>query len=196
MKSWKLTELKFIKDNLHLTDAELAKHFNVPTTTILGTRKRHKIFRPNGRFKKGKAPWNKGISYHAGGNSSTTQFKKGSPPPTAFRNIGDVFQIPDATGKVYSFIKLAHHRQYSYGRYVWEQHNKEQLTKDDMIRFKDGNTQNFSIDNLVKVTRKENALKNANREKAAKSLRMKKIKLLKELVNMGFSVKDFIINAA
>src|SRR5688500_18991067 len=122
MKSWKLTELKFIKNNLHLSDAELAKHFNVNITTIDGTRQRHGILRPdNVQCKKGQRPYNKGTHYNPGGRSVETRFKKGQPPPNAFRNVGDVFTIIDRTGKPYQFIKLIDNKQYPYGRYVLEQ---------------------------------------------------------------------------
>ncbi len=172
MKSWKLTELRFIKDNLHLTDVELAKHFSVKRTTIQGTRRRHRILREgDGKFQKGSTPFNKGKHYNAGGRSIETRFKKGQKPSNSFRNFGDVFQIIDGKDKPYLFIKLPHNRQYPYGRYVYEQKTGLKLTKDEVIRFRDGNTINCAFENLMKVTRRENIIMNSNRVKASQSMK-------------------------
>jgi hypothetical protein len=172
MKSWKLSELKFISNNLHLSDKELADHFSVSESSVDGTRQRHKIFRPtDGRFKKGKKTWNTGISFNAGGRSIQTRFKKGGTPPNAFRNVGDVFTIIDRNGKPYQFIKLEYHRQYPYGRYLWEQHFGQKMSKGDLIRYKDGNPANCTIENIEKISRKENVLRNTNRRKAGQSLK-------------------------
>jgi hypothetical protein len=193
MKSWKLTELKYLRENLHLTDKKLAEHFGVSDTTITSTRKRHNIFRQDTQFVKGQTPWNKGIHFFAGGRSVETQFKKGQ--ATARRPIGEVFSIRDATKKTYLFIKTENHRQYPYGRFVWEQTTGEKLNRDEVIRFKDSNQQNCSFDNLQKVTRKENALMNVNRKKAAQTMRGKKIGILKALQEMGFIKQHFIKTA-
>lgn len=168
-----MAEKKLLGTLLHLTDKEISE--NIPGTsaiTIAAARKRFGLMKSieSGRFKPEQSQWNKGKNYQAGGRSKETQFKKGQPPPTAFRNIGDVFSIPDGTGKTYMFIKLEHHRQYPYGRYVWEQATGQQLTKNEMIRFRDGNPLNCELNNLEKVTRAQNAMRNQNRQKAAASL--------------------------
>lgn len=172
-KSWTMSEKKLLATLLHLTDKQISEKIQGTTArTVNAARKRFGFIKPieSGRFKPNQSPWNKGKSYQAGGKSKETQFKKGQPPPTAFRKIGDVFSIPDGTGKTYMFIKLKHHRQYPYGRYVWEQNTGEQLTKNDMIRFRDGNPMNCEFNNLEKVTRAQNAVRNHNRKKAAASL--------------------------
>jgi hypothetical protein len=194
MKSWKLTELKFIRDNIHLSDKQLADYFVVNETTIDGTRQRHGILRPtDGKFKKGQVPHNKGKHYNAGGRSIATRFKKGQPPPNAFRKIGDVFTILDRYKKPYQFIKLEHNRKYPYGRYVWEQHFGQNLSKDDIIRYRNGNPLDCQIENLEKVTRRENAQRNINREKAKRTIKQNKASVLKGLMEMGFSVNDFLV---
>lgn len=168
-----MAEKKLIATMLHLTDKEISKKIPGTTSvTIAAARKRFGLLKPieSGRFKKDGKPWNKGQRYQAGGRSKETQFKKGQPPPTAFRKVGDVFTIPDGTGKVYKFIKLKEHRQYPYGRYVWEQTTGEKLTSNEMIRFRDGSPLNCEFNNLKRVTRAQNANLNHNREKAAKSL--------------------------
>src|ERR1044071_10088416 len=108
-KRWTMAEKKLLSILLHLTDKEISE--KIPGTsrvTIAAARKRFGLLKPidSGRFKADQTPWNKGINYNPGGQSIQTRFKKGQPPPTAFRNIGDVFSIPDGTGKIYMFIKL------------------------------------------------------------------------------------------
>lgn len=172
-KRWTMAEKKLLGTLLHLTDKEISKVIPGTTSITVGAaRTRFGFIKPveSGRFKSERTPWNKGKSYQAGGRSKETQFKKGSSPANAFRNIGDVFSIPDSTGKTYKFIKLKTNRQYPYGRYVWEQSTGENLTKNDMIRFRDGNPLNCEFDNLEKVTKAQHALRNANRKKAAESL--------------------------
>jgi hypothetical protein len=157
---------------LHLTDKEISKRFPGTSAVSIGAaRKRFNLLKPieSGRFKATQSPWNKGKSYNAGGRSKDTQFKKGTKPPK-YRQVGEVFSIVDGTGKKYMFIKLENHRQYPYGRYVWEQHTGEELTKDLVIRFKDNNPTNCTFDNLEKLTKGQNAVRNANRPKAAQSL--------------------------
>jgi len=173
-KRWTMVEKKLLGTLLHLTDKEISE--KIPGTsavTIAAARKRFGLLKPidSGRFKADQAPWNKGINYDAGGRSVETRFKKGQAPPTMFRNIGDVFSIPDGTGKVYMFIKLKEHRQYPYGRYVWEQATGKKLSTNEMIRFRDGNPQNCLISNLEKVTRAQNAIRNANHKKAGEELK-------------------------
>lgn len=168
-----MAEKKLLGTMLHLTDKEIsAKLPNTTPTSIGAARKRFGLLKPieSGRFKSDQTPWNKGKNYNAGGKSVETRFKKGSKPPKC-RQVGEVFTIVDGTGKAYQFIKLATHRQYPYGRYVWEQTTGEKLTRNELISFKDGNPQNCAFDNLQKLTKAQNANRNHNREKAAQSLK-------------------------
>lgn len=171
-KRWTMAEKKILATMLHLTDKDISKKFPGTTSISIGAaRKRFGLLKPidSGRFKSKQTPWNKGTNYQAGGKSKETQFKKGSKPPK-FRQVGEVFTIVDGTGKPYMFIKLSHHRQYPYGRYVWEQATGEKLTKNFVIRFRDGNPANCAFVNLEKLTKGQNAIRNANRKKAAASL--------------------------
>lgn len=171
-KRWTMAEKKLLGTLLHLTDKEISAMFPGTTSTSIGAaRKRFGLLKPieSGRFKSSQTPWNKGKNYNAGGKSVETRFKKGSKPPK-YRRVGEVFTIVDGTGKPYQFIKLATHRQYPYGRYMWEQTTGEKLTTNELITFRDGNPQNCSFNNLQKITKAENANRNHNREKAAKSL--------------------------
>lgn len=167
-----MAEKKLLGTMIHLTDKEICAKFPGTTSTQIGAaRKRFGLLKPieSGRFKSDQTPWNKGKNYNAGGRSVETRFKKGSKPPKC-RRVGEVFTIIDGTGKPYQFIKLATHRQYPYGRYVWEQTTGEKLTKNELITFRDGNPQNCSFDNLQKITKAQNANRNHNRKKAAESL--------------------------
>lgn len=172
MKQWKLTELKFIRENLHLTDVELSNCFNVSEKSLKATRKRHRILRPSNtwHFQVGSVPFNKGKEYNAGGKSVETRFKKGHTSPNV-RPIGEVFIRTDGDGHPYKYIKTKTCRQYSYPRYVWEKEHREKLTKSDVIRYKDGNSLNCDPSNLIKITRAENVKLNTNRDKAAKEMR-------------------------
>lgn len=171
-KRWTMAEKKLLSTMLHLTDKEISAKFPGTTPTSIGAaRKRFGLLKPidSGRFKSTQIPWNKGTNYNAGGRSIETRFKKGvSVKPV--RCVGEVFTIPDGTGKIYKFIKLEHHRQYPYGRFVWEQATGEKLTSNDMISFKDGNPINCEFNNLEKITRAQNAARNQNHKKAAQSL--------------------------
>lgn len=169
-----MAEKKLLGAMLHLTDKEISAKIPGTTPTSVGAaRKRFGLLKSidSGRFKPKQAPWNKGTNYNAGGRSVETRFKKGVPVKPV-RKFGEVFPIVDGTGKTYLFIKLQNHRQYPYGRYVWEQTTGEKLTRNELITFKDGNQQNCSFDNLRKITKAQNANRNRNRKKAAESLKL------------------------
>lgn len=177
MRHWQLKDIRFIRANLHLSDKELAEKYDVTITALKATRRRHNIPRESdGRFKKGQAAFNKGkkqsdfISPEKLVNVKKGQFKKGQ-KPSGSRPLGEVFSISDGTGKVYKFIKLPRHRQYPYGRYLWEQHFGQKLSKNQVVKFIDGNPENCALFNLTVMTRGEVMKNNTNRTKSADSLR-------------------------
>src|SRR5690625_2764219 len=93
------------------------------------------------QFKKGHEPWNKGKKgIHTGGKS--TQFKKGNIPWT---------QKPIGSERVEGGIVLVKVADPSVWRYkhhvVWEQANGK-IPDGYVIRFKDGNKMNVTLDNL------------------------------------------------
>lgn len=168
---WTTEEVRVIKRNLHLTDRELGQMLFKTYTSVRAMRKRYVLIKAHrGHFPKGCMAWNKGKRYNPGGRSIETRFKKGNIPANAFRKVGDIFFIPDK-GKNYPFIKLEHHRQYPYQRYVWEQAYGVKLNNDEIVRFKDGNPENIILSNLIKVSRAENVKMNLNRKKAAEGLK-------------------------
>lgn len=191
-RDWKLSEVKFLKQHPHLTDKQVGEILHRSFTSIQAGRRRYGLVKPKdaGQFKKGSTPWNAQLTYNPGGRSVQTRFKKGNIPATAFRQVGDVFEIPDATGKVYKFIKLEHHKQYPFGRYVYEQHNGIKLTKNDVIRYADGNPLNCHIENLHRLTRSESLRLNHNRQKASESLK-KTWAVVKTFEDFGIECREY-----
>lgn len=165
---WKMSEKKLIEDNLHLTDTELAALLKRTPELVSCFRKRNGIKKPPRQV------WNKGIKYHAGGRSIDTQFKKGNIKGQVRPNerpIGTVFLQAGHGKKIYC-IKLKENRQYSYSRYLYEQHHKVKLTKNDVVIHKDNDSMNIGINNLKLITRGENCKRNANRKKGGESIRI------------------------
>jgi hypothetical protein len=171
-RDWTLKEVRFIKQNLHLTDKELGEILGRSAKSVKGVRFRNGLIRPKDQWnwRAGNKPWNKGIKYNAGGRSIETRFKKGQPSPNA-RRMYEVFTMADGNGETRMFIKLPHNRAYRYSWYVYEKHTGEKVGKGELIRFKDGNNKNFSPENLIKVTRAENVRMNANRKKQGEGLK-------------------------
>lgn len=121
--------------------------------------KNHKITcGRTGRFEKGQAVWNKGMTgrpVHA--NSKATQFKKGCKPanqkPLGHERIcskDDCVLVKVAEKNPYTNAPT----RYRYKHQVlWEQHNGP-IPHGHVVIFKDGNKRNFALDNLELVNRK------------------------------------------
>lgn len=108
----------------------------------------------NGCFKKGHVPWNKGTHINNGGNNYKTWFKKGTIPPNT-RKVGTIVQHSDG----YSYIKTKHGLKL-YHRYIYEQTHHCKVPKEKIVIFLDGNRSNCSPDNLVAISKGENAILN------------------------------------
>lgn len=109
----------------------------------------------NARFKKGVKVWNAGLKgWQAGGNSTKTQFKKGSIPPN-LREEGSEIVRKDG----YTYIKHNGKPQLKH-RVLYQEHHKVTLETHEYVSFKDGNKQNFAIDNLVLKSRADMMSKN------------------------------------
>lgn len=108
----------------------------------------------NARFKKGVKVWNKGVKYTAGGRSTKTQFKKGSIPPN-LREEGSEVVRKDG----YTYIKHNGKPQLKH-RVLYQEHHKVTLETWQYVSFKDGNKQNFNIDNLELKSRADMMSKN------------------------------------
>ena len=105
------------------------------------------------RFQKGQTPWNKGIKGSIPNNA--TSFKKGQLPHNT-RNEGETRL--DKEG--YVLVKVAHKKWIRKHRLIWEQAHGE-IPKGYVIRIKDGNKQNYSLDNMQLITQAENMRLNA-----------------------------------
>jgi hypothetical protein len=110
------------------------------------------------QFKKGTIPWNKGKKGFMGANK--TSFKKGNrshnwvPIGTERETKDGYIQVKVQDGKFQHNWKGKH-------IIIWEEHNRP-VPKGSVIIFGDGDKTNFSIENLILVTR--NQLKCLNRQ--------------------------------
>lgn len=110
------------------------------------------------QFKPGMTPWNKGMKgLSIGGINS--QYKPGNKPHNTKYN-GAISIRNDTSGIGYKYIrideakwKLLHHK-------VWIEHNGP-IPEGMIIAFKNGDTFNCDIDNLVMISREENMIRNS-----------------------------------
>lgn len=108
-------------------------------------------------FKKGLKPWNKGMKGLACGGMET-RFKKGQAPQNAYP-VGTIKLVHDKMTHVIKYAKGK--RKWKYlSRYIWEQEHGP-IPKGHVIRFKDGDTQNYSLDNLECISRSEHSRRNS-----------------------------------
>ncbi|QLE02903.1 HNH endonuclease [Galbibacter sp. BG1] len=119
------------------------------------------------QFKKGFTPFNKGKKqreYMSADAIKRTQkgwFKKGHSPHNE-RTDGYITERRDTnSGIVYKYIRLSKGEWQLLSRYNWEKNTGEELTNDEVIRFKDGNSMNCDFENLEKVTTAENLMINS-----------------------------------
>jgi hypothetical protein len=167
---WTDTERQYMLDNYHNKPTkEMAKHLNRSISGIYAQADKMKlkkcpeylkanvyiITNPSVRhqFKKGQAAWNKGMKgLQIGGVH--TQFSKGSKPHNW---VEDGSERIDKDG--YAMIKV-NGKFILKHRHIYEQHFGK-IPKGLVVRFKDGNKENFSLDNLEKITRGEHQLRNS-----------------------------------
>ena len=116
---------------------------------------------PNGEFKKGSIPHNKGkkMTPEVYQKVSNTFFKKGQKPIN--RQEDNAISIrTDTTGIGYKYIKLADSEWELYHRYIWKQHHGS-IAYGYIVVFKDKNSMNCTIENLELITYKENMERNS-----------------------------------
>jgi len=153
-------ELRFVKRFCKLPRKELAERFNakferdVSVLSLAALRRRKGwLTGRTGRFVKGRASWNKGVTGYMGANS--TSFKPGSVPartnplwaervnPDGYIEI----KVPETnlhTGAPTRYI-LKHH-------WLWKQEHAG-IPKGAVLKFKDGNKKNCTLENLVLIDR-------------------------------------------
>lgn len=106
-----------------------------------------------GRYRKGHIPCNKGerMSKEVYEKCANTMFKKGHMPHN-HRNVGSE-RIDD---EGYTMVKVAEPKKWSLKhRILYEEYHNEKLKPSDTIIFLDGDKNNFSEDNLIKMSRSE-----------------------------------------
>ena len=106
-----------------------------------------------GQFQKGQEAHNKGqkVSKEVYEKMAPTMFKAGN-IPNNYRPIGS--ERIDCDG--YVMVKVADPKSWRLKqRVLYEQYHGVKLEKSDVVLFLDGDKQNFSKDNLVKLTRAE-----------------------------------------
>lgn len=171
-KKWPQGMYEFIRDNSWgVSSKDMAEMVNEKFGTNF-TPSRMKVFRAKykiksgvtGWFRKGRAPGNKGVKLEDYVKDPEklaairrTQFRKGNKPVNELQ-IGDVVVNSDG----YKLVKVSMEgglwdRWAFLHRKVWEDHNGP-IPEGMMVTFKDSNRLNCDIDNLVLITRGENAV--------------------------------------
>lgn len=113
-----------------------------------------------GCFKPGHETWNKGIHFVSGGRSAETRYPAGHKPHNT-KPIGSIRETRDGilqqkvadTGYPPRDWKSVHSIR-------WEEYHGRPVPDGHVVRFRDGDRRNFDEDNLVLVTRAENAILN------------------------------------
>lgn len=154
--------IEFMRSKKHLQRKEIARLLNekygtkasMKTVSLVMVRNGIRT-ESGGKFKKGVAPWNKGVKGYMGAGS--TSFKKGHEPHN-FKPIGFT-----RTGKDGYRIIKTEKGFIPEARYIYEKHHGVKLSKNENVIYLDGNNQNTSIENLRAVTRAENMLMAVNK---------------------------------
>jgi hypothetical protein len=130
--------------------------------TLLGLKKSERYMAETkpGCFKKGQPTWNKGLSYQPGGRIKDSQFKRGHKPvnrmPVGSHRVtkdGILQRKVSDTGYVPRDWRSEHVCR-------WEEYHDRPVPKGHIVRFRDGDRENFDENNLVLVSRGENAILN------------------------------------
>lgn len=110
-----------------------------------------------GRFRPGIVPWNKGVSYAAGGRSAETRFKKGN-LPKSWVPIGTVVEDPGG----YLKRKVRDNTTRGMSRRNWEflhvalwRKHRGAIPSGHAVVFKNGDKTDIRLDNLELITRAE-----------------------------------------
>jgi hypothetical protein len=111
-------------------------------------------------YKKGSVPLNKGIpqkdwmSKESIKKCKETTFKKGNLPHNTKQDGFVSKRSFTKSGKNYSYIRLAKGKWIPLHVHIYKTHNGK-VPKDKIIIFKDNNSDNFNLSNLIAITREE-----------------------------------------
>lgn len=153
---WTIREINQLKQMAEkmMTTKQAAEALNVPHFSVKNACHKYSIkFYNAGFFKRGHRAWNKGIKKPYKGGEAT-RFTKGHLPHNTRKDF-DTRICRDKCGKDYKMIRISLGKWEYYHRYVWTLHYGH--PGKNIIRFKDGNTMNCDIENLMLITRGENA---------------------------------------
>lgn len=120
------------------------------------------------RIKKGTTPPNKGkkitefMTPENVAKFKSNSFKKGNKPHNT-KYDGAVSKWKDRSGRTYKYIRIAEGKWELYHRYLWEQENGE-IPDGHLLAFKDGDTENVSLENLELVSMIENMYRNSRHD--------------------------------
>lgn len=127
------------------------------------------------RFKKGHVPMNKGMKQEDFMSAETiektkaTRFKKGNKPHNTMFD-GAITIRKDSNGGQYMYIRISKDNWELYHQVVYRKEFGA-IPKGHLLRFKDGNSLNVTIENLECITKAEHARRNRDPEKALNALR-------------------------
>ena len=116
------------------------------------------------RISPGNVPANKGKKIHEYMSpegierSKATRFKKGNKPHNT-REVHDISIRKDTNGQKYAHIKIADANWELLHRYIYKK-EVGPIPPGMNVQFKDGNTQNFDIENLELISKQENMSRN------------------------------------
>jgi hypothetical protein len=112
------------------------------------------------RFTKGNKPHNKGAKMpeHIYDRVKPTMFKKGNKPHNT-QPVGTINFRTDKEGRTYAYVKIKDSDWRLMHRVVWEQHNGS-IPPGHVVRFKDGNTMHWDINNLEMIDMRNNMDRN------------------------------------
>jgi len=153
----------------------LARHFGYSKVAVRNKCKRLGIgqspvarerFIKGSQFQKGQEPWSKGLKGLQ--FNKATQFKKGNIPHNT--KYDGCISLRRHNKTLTLYIRISKAKWMLLNRYNWEKvHGK--IPPRHIIAFKDGNTLNCDIENLVLMSRAENSHRNRNIEKEAATRR-------------------------
>jgi len=119
-------------------------------------------------FKKGHIPWNKGLKGFR--PSRKTEFKKDHlPHNTKYDGCISLRKNVKRNYECY-YIRINEGYWKELHRFLWERKNGK-IPDGMLIRSKDGNSLNVSIDNFELIDRKENLKRNRNYNKFSKTMK-------------------------
>jgi len=171
-KFWTTQEVRFIRENLHFTDKQLADRLGRTFASVKTCRHRYFILKPEEQwhFTQKHQPYNKGKHFLPGGRSSEHCYKKGNQPHNTRKDYDISHRKDNKSGITYQYIRLEKGKWVLMHRYIWELQYGA-IPKGHIITFRDKDPMNCTLDNLDCISRKEHMSRNYNREKASESMK-------------------------